>query len=423
MKEVVVVGASGDMARVAVSKLLALRDDCRFKLADRDLGGAGLLSRALGSERLVPEFVDIFDQQLLAEVISGADLVVNCTGPYYRTGKPVLEVCIASGTNYVDMCDDEDSALSMLLLDREARESGITALICCGIAPGLLNMLARAAASELDEFKDIELAWVSGQAPPSEDRPAGSVGVIEHMLHCCVGMCATIRDGFRDYIPAFREGRVIDFPPPLGPYRVFELGHAEPATIPRFMPGLHNLRTMGAIYPPYLNGLFRGIAGQVTRGAVTMKEAVDFIVALDKGNRTASLRPFLGVLSGMAGQLLRGEIGPGDLRGLLQATTGRLQAEALGGIYVSVSGVKNGRRARVSVSESSVQGAGEGSMDIDVVTGACLAAFASLLLAGEVGSKGVVAPEACVDPRRYLDELERALPEYDLDLELQLEWL
>jgi saccharopine dehydrogenase-like NADP-dependent oxidoreductase len=367
--------------------------------------------------------VDIFDRRVLAEVISGAHLVVNCTGPYYRTAKPVLEACIAGGTDYVDMCDDEDSALSMLVLDREAHERGVTALICCGIAPGLLNVLARAAASELDEFEDIELAWVSGQAPPAEDRPAGSVGVIEHMLHCCVGMCATIRDGGRTYIPAFKEGRVIEFPAPLGPYKVFELGHAEPATIPRFMPGLRNLRTMGAIYPPYLNGLFRGIAGQVTRGSVGMREAVEFIVALDKGGRVASLRPFLGVLSGVMGQLLRGEIRLRDLRGLLQASTGRLQVEALGGIYVSVSGVKDGRRARVTVSEASVQGAGEGSMDIDVVTGTCLAAFASLMLAGDVTGKGVMAPEACVDPHRYVDELKKALPEYDMKLDLQFSWI
>lgn len=423
VKEVVVVGAGGDMARVAVARLLALRGDCRMTLADRDLERARRLASSLGGERLVPRHVDIFDRPLLVEVIAGADLVVNCTGPYYRTAKAVLEACIAAGADYVNMCDDEDSALSMLTLGREAHERGLTALICCGIAPGLVNVLARAAADELDAFEDIELAWVSGQAPPGEDRPAGSAGVIEHMLHCCVGMCATVRDGTRTYIPAFKLGRVIDFPPPLGPYRVFELGHAEPATIPRFMPGLRNLRTMGAIYPPFLNGLFRGIAGQVTRGSVDMGEAVGFIAALDRGERPSGLRPFLGLLSGTLGQLLSGEIGPGDLRGLIQAATGRLQAEALGGIHVSVSGVKDGRRACVSVSEASVQGAGEGSMDIDVVTGTCLAAFASLMLEGEVAGKGVTAPEACVDPRRYLDELKRALPEYDMRLDLRLTWL
>lgn len=423
VKGVVVIGAGGGMARVAVARLLALRGDCRLTLVDRDLEGVRHLASALGSKRLVPGYVDIFDRPLLVEVISGADLVVNCTGPYYRTAKPVLEACIAAGIDYVDMCDDEDSALSMLALDREAHERGITALICCGIAPGLVNVLARAAADELDEFEDIELAWVSGQAPPGEDRPAGSAGVIEHMLHCCVGMCATVRNGSRTYIPAFKLGRVIDFPPPLGPYRVFELGHAEPATFPRFMPGLRNMRTMGAIYPPFLNGLFRGISGQVTRGSVGMQEAVDFIAALDKGDRPSGLRPFLGLLSGMMGQLSSGEIDLGDLRGLNQAAAGRLQAETLGGIHVSVSGAKDGRRACISVSESSVQGTGEGSMDIDVVTGTCLAAFASLMLEGQVAGKGVTAPEACVDPRRYLDELKRALPEYDMKLDLRLAWL
>lgn len=423
MNEVVVVGGGGDMARVAVTRLLSLRDDCRVTVADRDVGAAERLARELGTERAAVKFVDILNPPVLNEVISGARLVMNCTGPYYRTGRPVLQACVDVGVDYIDMCDDEDSALALLGLDREARESGVLALICCGIAPGLLNVLARAAADELDDVEDMELAWVSGQAPPAEDRPAGSAGVIEHVLHCCVGSCATIRNGARASVPAFILGRVVDFPRPLGPYEVFELGHAEPATIPKSMPGLRNLRTMGAIHPPYLNGLFRGIARQVDRGSVSIEEAVDFIVALDAGAMPRSLRPFIGVLSGMLSQLIAGEIRMRDLGGLLQAATGKLQAEALGGIYVSVTGTRGGRRARITAAEASVQGAGEGCMDIDVVTGTCLAAFASLLLSGIIEGKGVLAPEGCVDPQRYLAELARALPEFDLDLEFRTEWL
>ena len=423
MDEVVVVGGGGDMARVAVGRLLSLREDCRVTLADRDVGAAQRLARELGTQRAAVRPVDIFDPPVLSEVISGARLVMNCTGPYYRTGRPVLEACVEGGVDYIDMCDDEDSALSLLDLDGEARERGVLALICCGIAPGLLNVLARAAATELDEVDDMELAWVSGQAPPAEDRPAGSAGVIEHVLHCCVGNCATVRNGARAFVPAFVLGRVVDFPRPLGPYEVFELGHAEPATIPRFMPGVQNLRTMGAIHPPYLNGLFRGIARQVNRGSVSMKEAVDFIVALDTGAMPSSFRPFIGVLSGTLSQLVSGEMRMRDLGGLLRAATGRLQAEALGGICVSVTGTVGGRRARMTAAESSVQGAGEGCMDIDVVTGTCLAAFASLLLSGHIEEKGVLAPEGCVDPKQYLAELSAALPEFEMDLEFRTEFL
>ena len=212
MGNVVVVGGGGDMARVAVTKLLALDEDCRLTLADRDTNGAERLSRELGGGRLAVRHVDIFDPGLLREVLSGARLVMNCTGPYYRTARPVLEACVECGVDYVDMCDDEDSALSLLELDDEAREKGITSLICCGIAPGLVNVLARSAADTLDEVSEIELAWVSGQTPPAEGRPTGSVGVIEHMLHCCVGDCATVRGGARTHVPAFAYGKVVDFP-------------------------------------------------------------------------------------------------------------------------------------------------------------------------------------------------------------------
>jgi len=42
---------------------------------------------------------------------------------------------------------------------------------------------------------------------------------------------------------------------------------------------------------------------------------------------------------------------------------------------------------------------------------------------GAVTEKGVVAPEACIDPKTYLEELDRALPEFDMGLEPHFEWL
>lgn len=47
---------------------------------------------------------------------------------------------------------------------------------------------------------------------------------------------------------------------------------------------------------------------------------------------------------------------------------------------------------------------------MDDWTGTALAVFASLLLDGTIGAKGVVAPEACVDLGEFVRRMARIMP-------------
>jgi len=283
MYRITIIGGAGDMAQVAAGAFVSLIPDCRLVLADYDREKAEKVAGNYDPSRVETTFVDIYDPAVLREVIRGSDLVANCTGPYYRTGRPVVEACIDEKVDYIDLGDDEESALELLAMHEQAKEVGITALICCGVAPGLVNVVARECAQQLDEVDSIDLAWVTGSTPPKEGKEKGGAAVFEHMVHACMGKCGTIRGGMRVEIPSFSIGHDLEFPQPLGKYRLFELGHAEVATMPNYFPGVKTVRTMGSLYPPYFNGVFRGIAGAVDKGKVEMKDAVAFLLALDRG--------------------------------------------------------------------------------------------------------------------------------------------
>ena len=410
MYRIAVIGGAGDMARVAARTFLSLIGDCRLVLADYKREKADQAAASLGSPAVEAAFVDIYDPGVLREVIRGCDLVANCTGPYYRTGRPVLEACIDEKVDYIDLGDDEESALELLALHDRAEEAGITALICCGVAPGLVNVVVRDCARRLDEVEDVDIAWVTGSTPPKEGEEKGGAAVFEHMIHACMGECGTIRNGERVDIPSFRIGHLLEFPPPLGTCKLFELGHAEIATLPRFLPGVKNVRSMGALYPPYYNGVFRGLADCVDRGKVEMKDAVDFLLALDAGKNPRGLRLYLGVLKGVLSQLLRGELKAGEFLAFLKEVAGKPSGRSLGAILVAVEGVKDGRRLRIRASHAGYQGGAEGDLDMDEWTGTPLAVFASMLLDGSIGRKGVLAPEACVDPAEFTRRMSAAIP-------------
>ncbi|MFX5351239.1 saccharopine dehydrogenase NADP-binding domain-containing protein, partial [Acinetobacter baumannii] len=77
-------------------------------IADRDRAAADRLCRQLADAPVAVRAarVDVTDDAALRNALESADLVVNTVGPYYRFGLPVLQAAIATGTHYIDICDD-----------------------------------------------------------------------------------------------------------------------------------------------------------------------------------------------------------------------------------------------------------------------------------------------------------------------------
>ena len=420
MYRITIIGGAGDMAQVAARTFLSIIEGCRLVLADHNRDKVEKVANSYDSPDVEAAFVDIYDPAVLRDVIRGNDLVVNCTGPYYRTGRPVVEACVDGKVNYIDLGDDEESALELLGMGEQVREAGITALICCGVAPGVVNVVAKECAQQLDEVETIDLAWVTGSTPPEAGKERGGAAVFEHMVHACMGKCGTIRDGKRVEIPSFSLGHVLEFPEPLGNYKVFELGHAEIATMPHFFPGVKTVRTMGSLYPPSNNGVFRGVASAVDKGKVEMKEAVRFLLALDAGENPRNFRLYLALLGGVIRQLLRGELKPGEFFAFLKEVAGKPPGQSIGATMVVVEGLKDGRRLRVQAANAGYQGGPEGEFDMDDWSGTPLAVFSSMLLEGLIVDKGVLAPEACVDPAEFRRRMTEAMPAAEDALKIEV---
>lgn len=370
MDKVVVLGGAGAVGRVASRTLASFGGLGRVVVADRDLAAALEVQAGIGPERAEAATVDVADPASLRAAVAGARVVLNCTGPYYRLARPVLEACLAARVDYVDVCDDVDATLALLAMDEAAREAGVRALIGMGNSPGITNLLGRLAADLLlQEVEAIDIYHAHGG-----ERFEGP-GVVAHRLHGMGMDIPVFLDGALETVRFFEPEGIalrerVDFHLVGRDVHVYPYPHPEQITMPRHI-RCRQVTNRGTVLPD----AYFTLTTEVARLGLTGTEPIavggspvvprDFAIAWLLGQRERLLRepPF------------------GPQRGCTK---------------VVVRGLRKGEPTSFVFSLASTdQALGEG-------TGIPAAMGVILMLRGEVKGPGVLPPEAAIAPLSFL---------------------
>ena len=369
MPKVIVLGGAGAVGRVA-ARTLAMHDAFdHVVLGDIDTARAEEVARGLGPDVSVVH-VDAGDRASVRAAIEGCDVVLNCTGPFYKFVQATLEAVIDAGIDYVDVCDDVDVTLDILELDAAAKVAGVTALIGMGSSPGVTNLLARfAAESLLDETEAIDIYHAHG------GEPFEGEGVIAHRFHCMSIDVPMFLDGELRYVKFFEPEGValrerVDFHGLGDGVLVYPYPHPEQVTLPKHLK-LRRVTNKGTVLPDTYYDLIRDLChlGMTGREPLDVRgQAVtpyDFAIAFILRERERILK----------------ETAFGSQRGCVK---------------VVASGSKGGAAQTFVFSMSSQdQALGEG-------TGVPAAMGTILMARGKVQGPGVMPPEACVKPLDFL---------------------
>ncbi len=141
-----------------------LADDARFEVTISDVRADALRVaqvRAKGSIKTVQ--ADLADSNAVAKTVADFDIVLGALAS--SIGFQTLRAVIEAGKNFCDICFMGEDALE---LDELAKQRGVTAVVDCGVAPGLSNMLAGYGATRLDRCEKTEI-YVGGL--PRDPRP------------------------------------------------------------------------------------------------------------------------------------------------------------------------------------------------------------------------------------------------------------
>lgn len=230
--------------------------------ADPAIGAGSTETAAARSAAAAPLEVavvvqDISDEAAVQALMREHDVAVGAAGPFYLFEELLVKAAIASGTDYVSVCDDADAAEAALAHDDAARRAGVTVLTGLGWTPGLTNLLAMRNAALLDSVTDVRIAW-AGAAAEADNGDA----VIMHTMHIFDGHVPTFAGGRLQQVRAGSGVEYVRFPEPLGTVKVCHVGHPEPVTLPRWLPGVQTVSLKGGVVEPALH-MLAGLTGRL----------------------------------------------------------------------------------------------------------------------------------------------------------------
>lgn len=90
--------------------------------------------------------------------LADVDAVLNCAGPFSRTVDPLLDACLATGTDYLDVAGRIEVLESIVERDRDAERADVTVLPAVGFDAVPTDCLAATLDAALDETERLTLA-------------------------------------------------------------------------------------------------------------------------------------------------------------------------------------------------------------------------------------------------------------------------
>ena len=194
----------------------------RVTVADLKPDRIPALLRPLAGRRLALLKLDVQDGAALRAAMGGHDAVLNAA-PYYFNLE-VSKAAVDSGVHCADLGGNTEIVFQQRKLDAAARERGVSVIPDCGLAPGMVNILAAEGIRRVGEAEAVKI-YVGGL--PQHPEPPLNYQIVyslEGALDYYTTPSWVLRDGRPTRVDALSELEQVTFPPPVGALEAFHTG-------------------------------------------------------------------------------------------------------------------------------------------------------------------------------------------------------
>jgi len=205
------------------------------------------LQSYIGKGRLTTIQLDVKDAKAVAAAMAGVQSVM-CALPYYLN-LPMTEAAIAAGAHFCDLGGNTEIVQQQQRLKASAEAKGVTVVPDCGLAPGMVNILAQLGIDRCDSVDSVRI-FVGG-LPQHPEGPLNYqiVYSIEGVLDYYTTLSWIIRDGKQLQMKALSEIEPIHFDAPVGELEAFHTAGGLSTMAFRYQGKIPNMEYKTLRYP------------------------------------------------------------------------------------------------------------------------------------------------------------------------------
>src|SRR6476661_4744576 len=160
--------------------------------------------------RLIPTRVDVRARESVLALMRQSDAVMSAI-PYYFNF-PLAELAVEAGVHFCDLGGNTEIVFQQKGLNAQAEAKGVTIVPDCGLAPGMVNVLAQYGIGQLDTVSAVRM-FVGGL--PQQPQPPLNYQIVyslEGVLDYYTTLSWVLRDGKPLQVKALSEIEDLDFP-------------------------------------------------------------------------------------------------------------------------------------------------------------------------------------------------------------------
>jgi lysine 6-dehydrogenase len=368
-----VLGA-GHQGTACAYDLLQNPDVKEVRLADLHITHLPEFLAPYSGKRLVPTPLDVRDRDAVLALMRESDAVMSAI-PYYFNLE-LTKLAVEAGTNFCDLGGNTEIVFQQKQLSDKIAAKGKTIVPDCGLAPGMVNILAQHGISQLDKVQNVKI-FVGGL--PQHPEPPLNYQIVyslEGVLDYYTTLSWVVRDGKRTQVRALSEREPVEFRKPVGMLEAFHTAGGLSTMAWRYEGQIPSMEYKTLRYP----------------GHAHIMEAIRELGLLD-------LTPV--DVKGV--KVVPRDVTVATMGPRLTKPNGR----DLVALRVTVDGTKDGKAKRLAWELLDYYDEARGISAMMRTTGYSLSITGQLQAKGEIKPAGVHTPDECVPAAKYIAELEK----------------
>jgi lysine 6-dehydrogenase len=321
--------------------------------------------------RLLPTTLDVRDREAVLAVMRESDAVMSAI-PYYLNLQ-LTDCAVEAGVHFCDLGGNTEIVFQQKALAERAIAMGVTVIPDCGVAPGMVNILAEHGIRQLDTVDSVRI-YVGG-LPQNPEPPLNYQVVysLEGVIDYYTTRSWVLRNGQRSQVTALSEREPVEFPAPVGTLEAFHTAGGLSTLAFRYEGKIPQMEYKTLRYP----------------GHAEIMETIRELGLLD-------LEPVeVKGIKVVPRDLFVAAVGP------KLATHGK----DLLALRVTVRGTKGGKPAERRFDLVDRYDEAHGISAMMRTTGYSLSITGQMQVRGEVGPPGVWTPDECMPAEAYIREL------------------